>query len=254
MIGRCLAGLLLATAATSADANAWTQGKGKGQVILKADRMAASDGFDPEGRLAPLPADRIDTTVGVFVEYGLTDELTVQFKSDWQSGEDAFVDYDGRGPIEIGVTWRAWRDDRTAVSLYAGYADGGEGRNAGYAPPGEGNSDWEVRASAGRSFAPTPWTPDAFVELQAARRLRSGLPDETRIDATAGVRFKRDWMILAQAYGGQADGGGAQWLSMEATVVRDFGDWSLQAGWRQAVAGRETPRSGGPVIALWRRF
>ncbi|MBA3049587.1 MAG: hypothetical protein FP822_08495, partial [Brevundimonas sp.] len=74
----------------------------------------------------------------MFLEYGLTDRLTVQFKGDWQSGEDAFVEYEGRGPLEIGVTWQAWRDDRTAVSLYAGYADGGEGRNAGYAAPGVG--------------------------------------------------------------------------------------------------------------------
>ncbi|RZJ03921.1 MAG: hypothetical protein EON89_09850 [Brevundimonas sp.] len=216
--------------------------------------MTASSGYDPAGRLTPLPADRLDTTVGVFAEFGLADGLTVQLKGDWQSGEDAFVDYDGRGPLEIGVTWTAWRDDRAAVSLYAGYADGGEGRNAGYAPPGQGDSDWEVRASAGRSFASTRWTPDGFVELQAARRLRAGLPDETRLDATVGVRVTQDWTVLAQAYGGRTDGGGAQWLSVEASVVRDLGDWSLQAGWRQAAAGRETPRSGGPVVALWRRF
>lgn len=43
--------------------------------------------------------------------------MTVQFKGDWQSGEDAFIDYEGRGPLEIGVTWQAWRDDRAAVSL-----------------------------------------------------------------------------------------------------------------------------------------
>ena len=84
--------------------------------------------------------------------------------------------------------------------------------------------------------------------------MRQGLPDETRIDATAGAHLNEDWMVLAQAFGGQADDGGPRWLSIEASVVRDLGDWSIQAGWRQAVAGRETPESGGPVIALWRRF
>lgn len=242
--------------AGSAAAGPWTQPRGEGQMIFKFEDMRADRGFDPDGALADLPAERRDTTFGLFAEYGVTDRVTVQFKGDWQSGEDAFADYDGRGPLEIGVTWQAWRDDRTAVSLYAGYADGGEGRNAGYAAPGVGDSDWEVRASVGRSFGGSDrWgAGGSFVDLQAARRMRQGLPDETRIDATAGTHLGDDWMVLAQAFGGQADDGGPRWLSLEASVVRDLGDWSVQAGWRQAVAGRETPRSGGPVIAVWRRF
>ncbi|MFN3669511.1 MAG: hypothetical protein ACK4VY_09410 [Brevundimonas sp.] len=254
------AGLLAATAllatASAADAGPWTQRAGEGQVILKYEDMRAVRGFDPDGALADLPAERLDRTLGVFVEYGLTDRLTLQFKGDWQSGEDAFVDYEGRGPAEIGVTWQAWRDDRTAFSLYAGYADGGEGRNAGYAAPGQGDSDWEVRAALGRAFGGFGrWgSSGSFVDLQAARRMRSGLPDETRVDATAGLHLGDDWMALAQAYGGQADDDGPRWLSVEASVVRRFGDWSLQAGWRQTVSGRETPESGGPVVALWRRF
>lgn len=245
----------LATA-TSVAAGPWTQPQGEGQIILKYEAMRAERGFGMDGVLADMPAERHDTALGVFAEYGLTDRLTLQFKGDWQSGEDAFVDYEGRGPVEVGVTWQAWRDDRTAVSLYAGYADGGEGRNAGYAAPGVGDSDWEVRASVGRSFGGSGgWAPSGtFVDFQVARRMRAGLADETRIDATAGAHAGEDWMVLVQAFGGQADEGGPRWLSLEASVVRDFGDWSLQAGWRQAVAGRETPEAAGPVIALWRRF
>lgn len=256
-------GLLAAMAATAvllgagpAAADAWTRSKGEALVIIKYEDMRADRGFDMSGSLADLPAGRRDTSLGVFAEYGLTDRLTLRFKGDWQTGEDAFVDYEGRGPLEVGVNWQVWRDDRAALSLYAGYADGGEGRNAGYAAPGVGDSDWEVRASVGRSFGgATRWGhTGSFVELQAARRIRQGLPDETRVDATAGAHLGEDWMVLAQAFGGEADDGGPRWLSVEASVVRDFGDWSLQAGWRQAVAGRETPESGGPVIAVWRRF
>jgi len=256
LAGGLLALMAFLTAAGPAVAGPWTQPKGKGQVILKYEDMRADSGFGMDGLLADLPAERRDRVAGLFAEYGVTDRLTVQFKGDWQSGEDAFVEYEGRGPLEIGVTWQAWRDERTAVSLYAGYADGGEGRNAGYAAPGVGESDWEVRASVGRSFGGSGrWGPSgSFVDLQAARRMRQGLPDETRIDATAGVHLGDDWMVLAQAFGGQADDGGPRWLSVEASVVREFGDWSVQAGWRQAVAGRETPESSGPVIAVWRRF
>ena len=256
LAGGLVAAMAVGVIAGPANAGPWTQAKGQGQLIVKYEDMQADRGFNMDGVLADLPAERRDTVLGVFGEYGLTDRLTLQFKGEWQAGEDAFVDYEGRGPLEIGVTWQAWRDDRAAVSLYAGYADGGEGRNAGYAAPGVGDADWEIRASVGRSFGGAGrWGPSAsFVELQTARRMRAGLPDETRIDATAGAHIGGDWMVLAQAFGGQADDGGPRWLSLEASIVRDLGDWSLQAGWRQAVAGRETPESGGPVIALWRRF
>lgn len=253
--GGLLIGALILASASPAAAGAWTKPKGKGQVIVKFEDMRADHGFDPDGALVPLPAERRDTSAGVFAEYGLTDRLTLQIKGDWQSGEDAFVDFEGRGPLEVGVTWQAWRNDRSAVSLYAGYADGGEGRNAGYAAPGQGDQDWEVRASAGHSLAKAigPVPAGSFFEVQAARRMRQGLPDETRVDLTAGVRVSRDWKLLAQAYGGDADGG-SRWLSIETSVVRDFGEWSLQAGWRQTAAGRETPEASGPVIGIWRRF
>lgn len=253
-------GLALAAAAmaTAAEAGAWPQAKGRGQVILKFEDMRAEQGFDPSGDLAPLPAERRERILGAFVEYGLTDRVTLVLKGDWQSGEDAFVDYEGRGPLELGLNWQVWGDDRTTVSLYGGVADGGEGRNAGYAAPGEGDRDWEVRASIGRSFGAPGGRVGAFTggfaELQAARRMREGLADETRVDATLGAHFGDDWMVLGQAYAGEAEEDGPRWLSLEASVVRRFGPWSVQAGWREAVSGRETPRSAGPVIALWRRF
>lgn len=255
-----IAGMVFAATASSAGAGAWTQPKGKGQVIVKAEVMTATQGYDGSGSARPLPARREDRSAGVFGEYGLTDRLTLQFKGDWQAGEDAFVDYAGSGPLELGLTWQAWRNQHSAVSLYAGYARAGDGRNAGYAAPGVGERDWEVRISAGRGFgAPSGIAgrrgPDrTFVEVQAARRMRDGLPDETRIDLTAGAHFGERWMVLAQAFGGVADGDGARWLSAETSVVRHLGRWSLQAGWRRTVAGRETPVAEGPVLALWRRF
>ena len=251
----CIAAVCALTAAGQADAGAWTKKKGQAQVIAKLEAMRATEGFDAAGQRVPLPAERRDEALSVFAEYGLTDRLTLQLKGDLQRGEDAFVDYEGRGPIEIGVTWQVWRDERNAVSLYAGYADGGEGRNAGYAPPGQGDSDWEVRASAGRSFEGAAWGPErSFIEVQAARRMRQGLPDETRVDLTLGGHIGENWMVLGQAFGGQTDDGGARWLSVETSVVRRFGDWSVQAGWRTAVSGRETPAANGPVLGLWRRF
>lgn len=245
-----------AASAGLVNAGAWTQPKGQGQAIVKYEILRATEGYDPRGDRQLLPMERRDSALGLFAEYGITDRLTLQVKADWQDGEDAYVDYQGRGPIEVGATWQVWRDDDTAVSLYGGYANGGQGRNAGYAAPGVGEHDWEARASIGRDFSAAGrrlGLGRPFMEIQAARRFRDGLPDETRVDATVGARFNVDWMVLGQAFGGASDGG-ARWLSVETSLVRDFGDWSAQAGWRQTVLGRETPVARGPVFALWRRF
>ena len=252
--------LILAALAVAAPASAgpWTLPKGDGQVIFKYEDMRASEGFDPDGAAAPLPAERRDTTLALFAEYGLTSRLTLQLKGDWQTGQDAFVDYEGRGPLELGLNWQVWRDDRTAVALYGGVADGGEGRNAGYEAPGIGGQDWEVRASVGRSFGRMRWmnrySTGGFVALEAARRFRSGLPDETRVDATLGTRFGEDWMLLNQMYAGQADDGGPRWVTLENSLVRRLGDWSAQLGWRTTLSGRETPDASGLVVGVWRRF
>ena len=244
-----LAGLAALASTHAAQAGAWSPPKGQGEVIVKYENIRAEEFYAADGDRVDLPGGRRDIEASVFVEYGLTDRLTLQAKGEWQDGRDAFLDYQGLGPIEMGVRWQAYRDDRNVAAVYVGYAEGGAGRNAGYAPPGAGDSDWEVRLLAGRSFE------RAFVDLQAARRWRDGLPDEVRADATAGVHINRDWMVMVQAFGGAADDdGGARWLSLEGSVVRQFGDWRLQAGWRHAAAGREIPAGRGPVIGIWRRF
>jgi hypothetical protein len=254
-VGGLLIGLgLAAVGATPADAGAWNLPKGQGQAILKYEDMRADEAFGPFGGRFDLPGGRVDRTASMLVEYGVTDRLTLQVKGEWQQGRDAYVDFDGRGPLEIGARWQVHRDPDNVVAVYAGYAQGGEGRNAGYAPPGAGDSDWELRVMGGRSWS----EPRTFVEAQLARRWRSGLTDEVRMDVTAGVHLGQDWMVMGQMFAGVTDkapdGASAGWLSLEGSAVRRFGDWSVQAGWRHAVAGHEIAISRGPIIGLWRRF
>lgn len=255
-VGGLLIGLATAGAASSAFAGSWALPKGQGQTIVKYEEMRADRGFVSGGTVR-LPVEREDRSASLLVEYGLTERVTLQVKGEWQQGQDAFVQYDGRGPVEIGARWQAYRDDDKVVALYAGYAQGGAGRNAGYAAPGAGDSDWELRGLVGRSWdsGGRRWTPRrGFAEAQVARRWRQGLPDEVRVDLTAGAHLNDDWMLMAQGFGGATDGEGARWLSVEVSAVRHFGAWSLQGGWRQAVAGRETPVARGPIIGVWRRF
>jgi hypothetical protein len=263
MFSRCLAGLVLAAVASSAEAGAWAQKKGRAQVIVKAEAMRADEGYDPAGRIVPLPAVREDRAVGVFAEYGMTDRLTLQFKGEWQSGEDAFVDYEGRGPLQAGVVWQVWRNDAGAISLQGSYAIAGDGRNAGYAAPGVGGNELEVRVAGGWTFDDAVpksrlrrwlYPRNTFIEFQFARRIRDGLPDENRLDLTLGRHFGERWMVLNQTYAGETPSNGTRWVQSETSVVRHLGRWSVQAGWRATGSGRETPASSGPIFGIWRRF
>jgi len=226
---------------------------GEGLAILKYESQKADTGFDPEGQEVAI-APRRERTVSLYGEYGLTGRLTLQSKAAATRGHDDFVDYEGLGAVELGLRYALLHTDRSAVSLYLGAARDGVGRNAGYAAPGQGDADLEARLLAGTSGR---WRAmQGFAELQVARLKRSGLADETRVDATAGLRPSPRWLLMVQTFAGQADSRPvrSRWCKSEISVTRDLGAWSLQAGWRQTVLGRETPADQGPVLAVWRRF
>lgn len=238
---------------SGAQAGAWPMKRGEGQAILKYEDQKADTGFDPNGVEVAIDP-RHDQALSLYGEYGLTDRLTFQAKAGVTRGHDRFVDYEGRGPVELGLRYALLRTDRSAVSLYLGAAKDGVGRNAGYAAPGQGDIDFEARVLAGTSGQ---WrATSVFAELQVARLKRSGLADETRTEVTLGLRPAPKWLLMAQAYAGKADSKPirSRWIKSEISVVRDLGAWSLQAGWRQATSGRETPSDHGPLLAVWRRF
>jgi hypothetical protein len=247
------AGLIAAGAPGVALAGAWPMPKGETQAILKYERAEADQAFDADGAIVPL-FPREDEQASLFVEHGLTERLTLQAEAAYTTGEDVFTRYSGRGPVSLGLRWTAVQRRGAVVSVYVGGVAAGEGRNAGYAPPDQGEGDVELRLLAGRSAV---WRGRAvFVEAQAARFERSGLPDEVRLDTTLGVDVTPRWQVLLQGYAGKADGGDTSpiWAKAEASLVRRVGSWSVQAGWRQSYAGRNSPLERGPVVALWRRF
>ena len=236
-----------------AAAGAWPVAPGKTQVIGKYERQSADKGFDPQGLLVDIDRRR-DEAVSVFVEHGLTERLTLQAKAGVTRGGDRWADYSGRGPVELGLRWAVQQGDHSALSVYLGAAEAGVGRNAGYAAPGQGSLDLEARVLYGRSAT---WRGrPVYLDLQAARLKREGLADENRLDMTLGLRPTPKLLLLAQTYAGQAERRGAdsRWLKSEISVVRAFGAWNAQVGWRDTLAGRETARDRGVVLALWRNL
>lgn len=244
--------LVLACVNGPALAGAWPLEPGETLAILKYEASSADQAFDAEGLPVAMPV-REDQSVSLYLERGLTDRLTLQGKAGWTRGEDAFVAYEGRGPVELGLRYAVWTGERGVASLYLSGVLAGEGRNAGYAAPGAGEADLEARLLFGRSF---DWRArPAFAEVQLARLDRSGLPDETRLDLTFGAEPNDQWLLLTQVYAGRAEADPApRWLKLEVSAVRRVGDWRWQAGWRASIAGRSSPAESGPVVALWRRF
>ncbi len=244
------AGTLTCSAAT---AGAWPMAPGETQTILKFEDQRASSGYGLGGVGVPIP-DRREDGLSLFFEHGLTDRFTLQGKVGLVDGVDGPIRYRGRGPLELGVRTLLWRRRGAVASLYVGGVVSGAGLNAVWAGPGAGRGDVEVRflaGNAGKFFGR-----HAYSELQVVRLQRRKLDNELRVETTSAVDVAPRWRVMVQSYAGRAyhDGPDARWFKGEASLMRDMGAWSLQAGWRQSLAGREASKDHGPVVALWTRF
>ncbi len=225
------------------------------QLILKYERGRSDEDFTRGGGTAPAP-HVADDDLSLFVEHGLTDRLTLQGQVGYTRGAVGPFESDGRGPLSAGLRFTPYvgAGGREVLSVYAGGVLDGEGRNSAYLLPGQGDHDGEFRVLYGRSAK--VFGREGFVDVEGAYLARSAFADEAHLDVTVGYEAVRDWLLLLQTYAGDARTRGAdpRWAKLEGGVVRRFGNWRVQAGYRATVAGRLTPAEAGPVVALWRRF
>ena len=245
--------LAAAALAGRAEAGAWPIAPGQTQAILKLEHQAAGEGLDLGSATVPIPYRR-ENNLSVFFEHGLTSRFTLQGKLGLVEGVDGPIRYSGRGPFELGLRGVLWRRGDAVASLYLGGVVAGAGVNALYAGPGAGKGDVEARllVGASRRLFGRP----AYEEVQIAALKRRDLPNETRMDTTVGVDLSPRWTVMLQSYSGMAYTAGAnpRWLKGEVSLVRRLGPWRLQAGWRSVLAGRETSKDTGPVLAIWKTF
>lgn len=118
-------------------------------------------------------------------------------------------------------------------------------------------TDAEVRVYFGKNIRLVHQT--AFLDLQAARKLRRYNPDQWRVDAILGVKPSARWMVLAQAFAGRADrqaGYEVEWVNVKLSVARSLGERQqtfVQVGLRRTIAGRNIPQVTALTVSLWRR-
>ena len=171
------------------------------------------------------------------------------------SGQVGPFESDGRGPISAGLRWTPYvgAGGREVLSVYAGAIVDGEGRNAAYLLPGQGDHDGEFRVLYGRSAK--VFGREGFVDVQVAYLSRSAFADERHLDVTIGYEVAPKWLLLLQNYDGDAmtRGPDPRWAKVEGGVVRRFGTWRVQAGYRATVAGRLTAAATASSSAKTRR-
>jgi len=235
-----------------AAAGAWPDAVGHGQLILKGEGEGAIVVLDGAGVAGPSPPVR-SRGLSWYADYGLTSRLSLQVAGGYAQTTSGIRRGQGFSPSSAGLRGVLLKGDAWVASAYVGITVPASDPlvRQGSADAGCGA---EVRLLAGRTGH--LFGADVLIEAQWARRFTVLRADQTRLDLTLGVGLPGGVNSLTQVYSGHLNVGSvsADWVKLDQTLVRSFGPWSVQVGWRRTLAGRNLPAASGPIIGLWKRF
>ncbi|MEW6258042.1 MAG: hypothetical protein AB1592_18975 [Pseudomonadota bacterium] len=212
------ASLAVAFWTASACAGAWTQRESAGSLFLQTTATWSAQAFDADGVLFDSRTyDKVSTQL--FIEYGASDWLTLLVapelvQIDLGAGQTGSQDaapsrYSGFGYTDLGARVRLGQGEGWIISAQALLRVPGAKPSGGIAALGYGDAELDLRLLAGLTF--TLFGLPAFLDLEAAQRLREGSPpDEIRIDATLGVRIAPQWLALVQSFNVVSEGAGQE--------------------------------------------
>lgn len=260
----CLVPALDPGASGAAVAGAWTMDEGHGQAILQAGAYQSSSEFGPSSDLyASRPYSKVEVTL--VIEYGATDWLTLIAAPQFLSvslGEPAPSSYAGLGYSDVGARVRLLAGNDWVVSAQAVGRFPGTGNSQSAAAVGYEDPEVDLRLLAGYAF--TLFGKAAFLDLEAAQRLRFGPPpDELHVDLTLGVRVSERWQVLAQSFNVVSEGAGEgpyfgdsyEYYKLQLGAAYD---WSAALTLQMAVVGtwfaRNAPQENGVVLGALYRF
>ncbi|WP_127091445.1 hypothetical protein [Aquabacter cavernae] len=215
--GGCMLRVVLGLCvAAPAFAGAWTQKEFDGSAFFQTTATWSSKAFDGNGSLFDSRTyDKVSTQL--FLEYGATDWLTllaapellqIQMGAGTPGALDAApARYAGFGYTDLGARVRLAHGEGWVVSAQGVLRIPGARPSEGIAALGYADGEIDLRLMAGLSFV--LFGLPAFVDLEAAQRLREGAPpDEFRLDATLGLRVAPQWLLLAQSFNVVSEGAG----------------------------------------------
>jgi protein XagA len=249
---------LIVAAPAAALAGAWTLPEGAGLII---ESLYGWTGFGPPLGGPAVPQSKVEAQT--YVEYGLTDRLTIFGQASLEHyalGHPTSDTYNGLDYSSIGLRAKIWSTGEWVFSgeamLYA------PGAHDATQPAQAGNTGGAGEAGllAGTNF--TILSTPGFVDAQVGYRLRTaGPPDEWHGDFTVGFKFTPRIMLMLQDFttitNASTNPGFPAWRSsvVEASVVYALDDkWSVQLGFFTSVWTVKTNTEHGAALSVWGRF
>jgi protein XagA len=250
------AGLALLAAIGPAYAGAWTLDRHKMQTIAGMTTSSAASRFGDGGAIV---FNKL--LYQTSMEYGLTNAVTLFAIPEYVLARS---DMTGNGihsvrsfSFEVGLRILLLsRIGMLSVQV--------SGKSAGafdmsVSASGEAGRQFEARLLYGRNFR--LFGRNGFVDIEVAERwIARPRPDETVLDATAGLWVTRNNLILAQSFNFRTDGGARppyqayRLDKLQLSLVRRLGPhWSMQSGYFFSLAGRNMVKETGVISTIWFR-
>ncbi len=217
---------------------AWTQTKGEGQLILNFSGYKSYQYYDQDSEIQKSNITFKKLEFNPFFEFGITDALTVGMSQTiqyWNFNNPTSSSINNIRQCDLGNNLNSELIDRSNINIYMTdmeifarkqiYSNDNFVLSLqpliktpcllfvnGYMQLPKDNFDYEIRALAGFGFK---WQPNInlgifkrpfagqnhFVNFETAYRKRSSrFADQLKLDATAGFRYERDLLILAQIF------------------------------------------------------
>jgi hypothetical protein len=249
-------GALLLIAA-GAQAGAWLEPPGEGQVILGGTFSDSLRAYDVNGRLAPVSSyKKFELTA--YAEYGLSDAVTLVAEPsvlDFRAKPPG-QSYVGMGVLEAGARVKLYEVDEWIFSAQATLREATNTRSRIFLDTGHGVQA-DARLLIGRSF--TVFGFPAFSSLEIGYRSPGGFGHEVRADATVGLRPMEKVLVLLQTFNISAIHTAPLYPTRSnkialSAVYQLTQSISVQLGGIIGLPGVNTTTERGIISAVWYRF
>lgn len=247
-------------AGSTAHAAAWTLPAGQSQIIASTFATTSDGTFDADGRVAAGPTFN-KTEIYLLAEHGITDTITASVTPSlsWVTEDGRPLSGNGLGYIDLALRDRIAGGDTGPLSVQATLRVPGNRRVSPLSQVAAQGIETDLRILMGRSLALGRM--NAFVDLQAGYRFRSGAPaNDFHLDATVGLQPAKSFRFLLQSFATLSDGPGTsgfpsnRFANVAGSAVYDVSPRvSLQLGFTGTVAGRNALRERGGQITIWLR-
>jgi hypothetical protein len=245
-------------------AAAWTSPEGETNIFNSFTYYETAHFLDQDGKSIP-QAKFLQYTYNPYIEYGLENDLTLGasplFEYQTEKGDQSSAFYGS----DIFFRKKLYEDGAQVFSLQPQITIPGLYNGSALPQIGAKVFANELRLLHGYGFAALDQ--NHFTDLEIAYNKRYGANDQVEFDATLGLRFTEDLLLLNQIFStfstqavktnriaitGSND---YNLVKMQFSLVKEiFPDVSVQAGLSRNIWGENTGGGGSMIFSLWYKF